>query len=77
MGLFSRHAEDHAFQASQETALGCAALLAEEYISRWDRPHTSLSDRGAEFISVVFREVFKRFGAAENTRPGTTREQTE
>ena len=44
---------------------GCAARLVNDYIPRWGRPHTFLSDRGAELISDVCREVFKVLGSVK------------
>lgn len=55
--LFSRHAEAYAITSAEKTAKGCASRLVNDYIPRWGCPQTFLSDRGAEFVSQVAREV--------------------
>ena len=57
--LFSRHAEAYAITSAEKTAKGCASRLVNDYIPRWGCPQTFLSDRGAEFVSQVAREVYE------------------
>ena len=59
--LFGRHAEGYAVTKDEKTARGCASKIVN-YILRWGRPHTFLSDRGTEFISQVSRAVYETFG---------------
>ena len=44
---------------------GCAAWLVNDYIPRWGRPHTFLSDRGAELALNVRRGFFKVLGSVK------------
>ena len=63
--LFSRHAEAYAITKGGNNMEGCAARLVNDYIARCGWPHTFLSDRGAEFVSKVFRGVFKMLGSVK------------
>ena len=44
--LLSRHAEGYAMKEDEKTARSCASGIVDDYIPRWSRPHTFLSDRG-------------------------------
>lgn len=61
--LFRRHAEPYAITSAEKIAKGCASKLANDDIPRWRCLNTLLSDRGAEFVSAVCREVFEMMGA--------------
>ena len=63
--LFSRHAEAYAITKGEKNTEGCAGRLVHDYIPRWGCPHTFLSDRGPEFVSVVCRGVFKMLGSVK------------
>ena len=56
--LFNRHADGYAMTKDEKTARGCALKIVD-YIPRWGCPHTFSSDRGAEFISQVSRDVYE------------------
>ena len=60
--LFSRHAEEYAITKGGKNTKGCAARLVNDQTTRWGRPHTFLSDRGAQIVSKVCRGLFKMLG---------------
>ena len=62
LDLISGHAEAYAMKKEGKTTEGCAARLVNNYIPRWGCPHTFLSDRGTEFVSVVCRVFFQNAG---------------
>lgn len=55
--LFNKHAEVHALIGEEKAAEGCASVIVNNYMPRWGCPHTLLSDRDPEFISMIIRAV--------------------
>ncbi|CAM9467026.1 unnamed protein product [Discosporangium mesarthrocarpum] len=60
--LLSRHVSSLGSTASEMFAEGCAIDVTHDYIPRWGYPHTSLTDRGAEFTVQVTRAAHSMLG---------------
>ena len=66
--LFSRHAEQYALSAEENTAKRCASKLANGYLTRLGCPKLWRSDPGVEFAQAA-KLVYEKLGLTSHFHP--------